>query len=303
MTKKIIILHDNNEWLKPIEESFKKYGLDYEEFDLQHGLIDLDKVPEDAIFFNRVSPSSHLRDRPYAIEHALNFLKLAELHGRKIINGVNSVYLELNKFAQYLSLQKSGAKIPKTIAAIDKHDILEAARQIEYPLIIKPNRGGSGDGVEIFYEEAALKIHLQTNFKISQDGITLVQKYIKPKNDVITRVEFINKELLYAVKITVSGDFHLCPADACQIDTKHCAIDSENQDKFVIDKNFDHPILEKYKDFFTREKYDIGAIEFVEDENDEIYSYDVNSNTNYNCKAQAKAGISGHDILVERLFK
>ena len=46
-------------------------------------------------------------------------------------------------------------------------------------------------------------------FEESVDGLTLVQQYIRPADGTITRVEFIGREFLYAVKVDTSNGFEL----------------------------------------------------------------------------------------------
>ncbi|MBT5828452.1 MAG: alpha-L-glutamate ligase [Alphaproteobacteria bacterium] len=302
MLKTLIILHDNPDWLEPIKQSLNKENINYQDIVLGDGLLDIASKPEDAVYFNRVSPSSHLRGKPDSIEHAISYLGHLNAHNKKVINNLPTQYLELNKFAQYLALEKAGIKIPRTLAALGKESILAAAKKISFPLILKPNRGGSGAGVEIFYNMAEIKQYLKQNIAYSRDGITLIQQYIAPKGGVIRRAEFIGGEFVYVVKIQVSDDFNLCPADSCKVSTSFCPIGESKEHKFTIEKDFKVELLGKYLNFIKQEQYDIAGIEFVIGEDDVIYTYDVNANTNYNSEAEAIAGISAYDKLAKYLL-
>lgn len=301
MSKKLIILHDSVEWLKPIKKSLDKLDINYEDVLMGEGQIDLAKEPEDAIYFNRVSPSSYLRGLPYSIEHAVAYLSYLNSYGRAIINNVETQYLEISKVLQYVSMEKYGIKTPRTVAVAGKKNILSALDCFDYPLIIKTNRGGSGDGVEIFYSEEEVAHYVAREEVSSFDNIFLVQQYIKPKDGVIYRAEFIGGEYVATIKITVSDDFNLCPADACNISMKACPIGETQEDKFVILRDYKPQFLDNYLQFLKEKKYDIAGIEFVISEDGDVYTYDVNSNTNYNSDAEEKAGFSIYDTLAQYL--
>jgi hypothetical protein len=146
----------------------------------------------------------------------------------------------------------------------------------------------------LLLSEQALREHLVSEaFEPSIDGITLVQRYIKAPQPFITRVEFVGGKFLYAVKVDTSQGFELCPADACQIDapalTEVCPAIAPS-DKFQIIRDFRHPLIERWQDFLAFNDIAIAGIEFIVDENGRSFTYDVNTNTNYNPDAEAKDG-------------
>lgn len=295
MSKKLVILHDNEDWLLPITHSLDKLGVQYEDILFGEGVIDFEKEPEDAVYFNRPSPSSHLRGLPYSIEHAISYLSYLNSYNRKIVNNIETQYLEISKVAQYVALKKHAIVVPKTVAAIGQKQISAALEGFSYPLILKSNRGGSGDGVEICYSKEEAENY------VSNDSIVLVQEYIKPKDGVVYRAEFIGGKYVCTMKIKVSDSFNLCPADACNISMKACPIGSEDDGKFTILSDYKPQFLDNYLKFLEVEKYDIAGIEFVISEDGKIYTYDVNSNTNYNSDAERKAGFSIYDELASYL--
>ena len=75
--------------------------------------VDLESVPPEGIFYNRMSASSHTRDHRYAVEMTGTVLAWLESHGRKVINGRRALQLEIRKSEQYLALKKNGIKTPK----------------------------------------------------------------------------------------------------------------------------------------------------------------------------------------------
>ena len=63
--------------------------------------------------------------------------------------------------------------------------------------------------------------------------------------------------------------------------------------RFRIVRDFDHPIIERYRRFLDANGIAVAGIEFITDRTGELYTYDVNTNTNYNGAAEAEAGVYG----------
>jgi len=133
--------------------------------------------------------------------------------------------------------------------------------------------------------------------RIPWDGVTLVQEYIGAPEPFITRVECVGGKFLYAVRADITLGFELCPADVCQIGDAFCPVgqtpSASPAPPFRIVRNFSHPIVERYRRFIVDHGIGIAGIEFITDAAGEIYTYDVNTNTNYNGAAEAEAGIYG----------
>jgi hypothetical protein len=155
----------------------------------------------------------------------------------------------------------------------------------------------------LIYSEAALQEHLTSEpFEDSIDGIMLVQRYIKAPEPFITRVEFIGGQLLYAVRVDTSQGFELCPADACRIEqpSEACPAVAPG-DKFQIVPRFEHALIPAWQSFLAANDIGIAGIEFIEDAHGRPYTYDVNTNTNYNPDAEAKDGRRGMQAIAVHL--
>lgn len=291
MTKKVYVIHENNDWTRHLVARLEELQIPFEAWHLDEGIVNLSEAPPEGIFYNRMSASSHTRNHRYAPELAGAVIDWLEFYDRKVLNGSNALRLEISKVKQYTQLERFGIKVPKTVAAVGKEQIIEAAKSLNtVPFITKHNRAGKGLGVQLFYSLEALQEHLdKPTFEHSVDGITLVQQYIKSPDNSITRVEFIGGEYVYSVRVDTSEGFELCPADACQIGDLFCPVGEEPKDqmKFKIVENNRTELIEKYKQFLKANKIDVAGIEFVVDENGEVYTYDVNTNTNYNSDAEA----------------
>ncbi|MDP4171344.1 MAG: alpha-L-glutamate ligase, partial [Bacillota bacterium] len=60
----------------------------------------------------------------------------------------------------------------------------------------------------------------------------------------------------------------------------------------IID-GFNDSIIEKYETFLLANNIQVAGIEFIRDHDGNIFTYDINTNTNYNADAEAVAGKYG----------
>ena len=292
--KKIYIIHENDEWTAPLKKHLEDLQLPFEDWFLDQGILDLSKEPPQGIFYNRMSASSHTRGHRYAPEYTAAVLAWLQRKGRKVINTEDALRLEVSKVAQYAALSAHGIETPKTIAAIGKEEIIQAAKGFVTPFITKHNRAGKGLGVQLFQNVEALKEYVNgPNFEEPIDGITLIQQYIQAPVPFITRCEFIGGKFFYAVKVDTSEGFELCPADVCQVGDAACPVGEVEKPKFEVINGFSNPILDQYETFLKNNGIQIAGIEFIMDKERKLYTYDVNTNTNYNPDAEAVAGKSG----------
>lgn len=303
---KIYVIHENSAWVEPLQEAFRELELPYEEWFLDEGKLDLSVPPPEGVFYNRMSASSHTRDHRFAPEYTAAVLSWLEAHGRRVVNNSRALQLEISKVAQYVALENVGIKTPRTIAAVGKQHIIEAARRMTGSFITKHNRAGKGLGVKLFHHIDALQDYVNSvQFDPSVDGITLIQQYIRAPQPYITRVEFVGGKFLYAVRVDTSLGFELCPADVCQIGDAFCPVGETATEapapRFQIIEGFNHPIIQRYQRFIADNGIEVAGIEFIVDEAGEIYTYDVNTNTNYNSDAEAAAGVHGMRAIARYL--
>ena len=70
---------------------------------------------------------------------------------------------------------------------------------------------------------------------------------------------------------------------------------SNNPDgnKFMILDNYENPDIEKYETFLKKNNIEIAGTEYITDKKGNMYTYDVNTNTNYNAVAEKKLNKDG----------
>ena len=297
----IYALHENPDWFPPFAAAFVAEGVDYQEWLLVDGSIDLDGEPPEGIYWNRLSASSHTRNHPYAKDYTRALLDWLEANGRRVVNGRSVVETEVSKVRQLSLLKAFGIEVPRTIAVIGKNDLIDAAQGIATPFITKHNQGGKGLGVRRFDDHASFADYVHSpELEEPVDGITLLQEYVRPRDGFITRVETVGYEYLYSISADAArGGFQLCPADACELDASGRPVEAPSL--FALREEFWHPIIERYLAFARRYQIEIAGFEFIETDDGRIVTYDVNTNTNYNPDVEAVAPKSGPREIVRYL--
>ncbi|HAN31727.1 MAG TPA: alpha-L-glutamate ligase [Myxococcales bacterium] len=308
--KNVHVIHENSVWSEPLFGALSARGHDPVDWHLRDFQLRFDESPPQGVFYNRMSASSHTRGHRYAPEMTACVLSWLEANGRKVLNGSRALMLELSKITQYASLQQAGLVTPKTVACMTSEQVLDAFdRFAGAPVITKHNRAGKGLGVKLFRAKDALADYVHgEEFDPSVDGITLVQQYIESPEPFITRVEFIGREFLYAVRVDTSEGFELCPADACAVDSMFCPVDgSSTPEKFQIIEDFaeqpGHPeMLARMAQLMHEQSLDVSAFEFIVDSRGNKFVYDINTNTNYNSDAENAVGVSAMERLADYLI-
>lgn len=302
MDKHIYIIHENDEWVVPLREELKKINAPYKEWHIGKDKINSSNTPPNGVFYNRMSASSHTRGHRYAPEDTKVVLNWLENHNRRIINNSSALKLEISKQMQYQELKKYNIRFPKTFYCKDKNGLLENSNNFDKPFITKHNRGGRGLGIKYFNNASELDKYVNSDqFEPSIDGTTLLQEYIIADPQIITRVEFVNSKLLYAVQVDATEGFELCPADPCNLEEKFCPTNPDGN-KFMILKNCKNTEISKYQSLIKSNGIEIAGIEYIKGKDGQFYTYDINTNTNYNSIAEKKSSFKGMQTIAKFLF-
>jgi hypothetical protein len=301
---RIHVLHENPAWLPPLAEAFDRNGLPWTEWFMHEGSFDLAAPPPPGVFYNRMSASSHTRDHRFAAELTAAVLAWLARWGRRVVNGSGALDLEISKVRQYAALEQYGIATPHTVLIAGRGNVAPAARRHfpDEPVILKPNRGGKGLGVQLFAGSDSLGAFVESDaWQEPVDGLILLQEYVRAPRPVITRAEFVGGRFLYAVEVDTSGGFELCPADACAIGDANCpvgesfgeAVGEAPRDKFTIIDGIPDTLRVRLERFLAAAGIDVAGIEFISDGSGRTLVYDVNTNTNYNPDAELRAGRAG----------
>jgi len=219
LSKPIAIYYEQQHWFRPLFEQLDARGVNWVKVDARNHQYDVAaKEREYSLLFNRMSPSAWQRGIGHGIFYTLNYLSHLEEKGVRVVNGSRAFTHEISKALQCTVLEALGLQYPKAVVINHPSQALSAAEKIGYPLIIKPNIGGSGAGIKKFNSAEELRGAIEENsLSFGIDNVALVQEFFTARDGVITRVEVLGGEYLYAIQIHITGDtFDLCPADICK---------------------------------------------------------------------------------------
>ena len=298
---RIHVLYENPAWVTTLAEALTGLGAPFELMDVSGGMVDLSRLPPAGIYYSRMSASAHTRGHRYAAEFTACLLHWLESHDRLVVNGMPALRLELSKVAQYTALEAHGIRTPKTVVATGPGQVLAAAANFDGAFMTKHNRGGKGLGVYRHESLSTLEAFLDDEqYEEPVDGITLVQEYVASPDGHITRCEFVGGRFLYALRVNTTEGFELCPADACETDGIICPPDSSP--RFQVHSGFASPMISRYERFLRDSGIAIAGIEFIADAQGRTFTYDINTNTNYNRAAEAVAGLDGATAIARYLI-
>jgi hypothetical protein len=293
------LLFENSAWLPPLVSALEREGFPVRPHDLSLGLaVDVSRSPEPGIWLNRMSPSAHTRGHGAAVALMREVLAWLEASGRRVINGSRAFELEISKLRQDVALRRHGISTPKTVLAVGRTRILEAAASFDGPFLTKHNQGGKGLGVRLVNDPSELAAVLDSaGFDAGPNEQIVLQEYIRAPQPYITRVEIVGGKFLFAMKSSTAGGFELCPSDVCQAqkvtaNPEVCPVDgSATFDASPI--TAEDPLVRQYLRFCEAEGIDIAGIEFVQGADGRRYTYDINANTNYNAALGKRIGVDG----------
>ncbi len=171
-------------------------------------------------WINRVNALPSL-GRPSSVVAATGHTLLdLELRGERVINGHRTWSIGVSKRAQGALLDRLGLATPATIPIASPAEAPGAADEIGFPVLVKPNVGGSGTGIERFDGRDDLGDAVADGrLALGIDGTGLVQQIVEPGDGLVHRIEMLGRELFYATDQPVeSGVFNYCAADGCAVD-------------------------------------------------------------------------------------
>jgi hypothetical protein len=222
MNQNLAIYYEHPEWFVKLFAALDRRDIGYTKIDAAHHFFDPEAAPEFDILFNRMSASAYLRGHGNAMFYTQSFLEYLESKGVRVINGAASFAIETSKARHLALLDALGVKYPKTRVINSPEQVIIAARQIGFPLVVKPNIGGRGAGIIKLDSISELEKAVENNqIDLGIDSTALVQKFAKKRGEHINRVETLGGKFLYAIKIYPTEEsFNLCPAEVCIVENQ-----------------------------------------------------------------------------------
>lgn len=261
-----------------------------------------------ALVFNRMSPSAWNRGRADNIFYTLNYLSHLEQQGTRVVNGSQAFRFEISKALQLSLLQGLGLPYPRSRVIHHPSEAPAAASGFRFPVVVKPNIGGSGAGIVRFDSAAQLESAAAKGINLGLDGTGLVQEFIPAKDGHIVRVETIGYKYLYGIKVFTSGEtFDLCPADICKTSdgtelNTSCVIEGPKSGLRVEAYQPAAGIIADVERIFAATKIEVGGVEYIIDARDgRLYYYDINALSNFVADGPTLLGFDPFVRLVDYL--
>ena len=304
------IYYEHPDWFRPLFAELDRRGLAYDRIPAGSHRFDPAAPAEYAVVFNRMSPSAYLRGKGHAIFYTADYLHYLEQRRVRVINGSRAWRIETSKARQLELLNELGLPFPRARVINHPSQAYDAAEGFRFPIIVKPNIGGSGAGVRRFDTPEGLRRFAEAGEgDLGIDYTALVQEYIPQQEGRIVRVEVLNGSYLYAIRIYTPGDsFNLCPADVCQrvdgaeLERAACAIDAPKNGLRVEGYTPPREIIENVERIMDRAGIEIGGVEyFIDDRDGKLYYYDINALSNFVADAPRIVGFDPFARLVDWL--
>jgi len=311
------VVYEHPAWFAPLFAELDRREIPHDRIDLSAHAFDPDRraVPW-SLVLNRLSPSAYLRGHGQAIAYGREFLRYLETAGADVVNGSDAFTLEISKVAQVLLLQRLGLRAPRTRVINHPSQAPDAAAGLDFPVIVKPNIGGSGAGMQRFETPEALTRTVDAGLlSPGIDHIGLVQEFLPARGGHIVRVEVLDGRFLYAIKVYPNPEagFNLCPADICHPDTGAAApAQAPSADLCPIDlpkvalkvEGYTPPeaVVRAVVAITRAARIDLGGVEYlVNDRDGEVHYYDINALSNFVTDAVRIVGFDPYAALVDYL--
>jgi len=310
----IAIYYEHPHWFGPLFTELERRGTPHARLHAAVHRFDPADQPSYALVLNRMSPSAWLRGHGHAVFYTHHFLGHLERHGVRVVNGTRAFVAETSKALQVSLLDRLGLPYPRTRVINSPAEAAGAAAGLRFPIVVKPNVGGSGAGVRRFDTPQALAAAAADGgggggLELGPDQTALVQEFIPAEEGRITRVEVLGGRFLYAIRVYSAGDtFNLCPADVCQttdgaeLARAACPVDAPRNGLRVEGYTPPPDVVANVERIAAACGIEVGGIEYVIDARDgRLYYYDVNALSNFVADAPRVVGFDPFARLADYL--
>lgn len=256
---KIAFLYEHPTWTRSTVTAIRARGVEVETLDMAtfQWRSDEPPAPFDR-WINRVNSMPSSGRSPAVVTATGQLLSWLELHGQPVINGSVAQRIGYSKALQAALFAESGMLTPACTAVDDPAAAVQAAEAIGFPILTKPNVGGSGVGIQRFDRSEALAAAVaagEIDFGI--DGTGVVQQVIESSDGLVYRIEMLGTELLYTTAQPISTDgFNYCAVDGTAAEDPASRVQ-------LVDPG--EEAARQAADFMTAANADVGSVEFMID--------------------------------------
>lgn len=309
---RIAVLYEHPEWFVPLFAELDRRGVAYDRLLAhEHRFDPTERRSPHALIVNRMSPSAYTRGHTQAIFYTLQYLAYLKEIGAKVLNGYDAYLYEFSKARQLGLYQRLGLRHPRARVINHPSQAPMAAEGLTFPVVVKPNIGGSGAKIVKFNSPDELREASESasgGLDLGIDHTALVQEYLPAEGDSIVRVEILGGEYLYAIRLFLTaGEFNLCPADYCRVPAQQAAAGLADgvSGRGVPVEAYRPPahIIEQVKQITTAAHIEVGGVEYLINARDgQEYFYDINALSNFVADAPNVVGFDPFPKLVDYIL-
>jgi hypothetical protein len=217
-----------------------------------------------------------------------------------VVNGSEAYGFEISKARQLRLLERLDVAHPRARVINHPIEAVAASHGLTYPVLVKPNIGGSGAGITSFdTPEALARAADAGELEFGPDDTALVQEHLTPEGNTIVRVEFLDGRYLYAIRITLMpNSFNLCPADYCELPGVADGVSGRG----LPIEGYAPPdsVVEEAGRLLTATGADLGGVEYlIDSKTGQPSFYDINALSNFVADAPNVVGFDPFVNLVD----
>jgi len=305
----LAVYYEHPDWFRPLFAELARRRLPHVRLHAPDHVFDPAQPAPFALVFNRMSPSAYTRGHGDTVFYTLAFLAYLERRRVRVVNGYRAFATETSKALQLALLERLGLAYPRARVIHHPTQAPRVAADLRFPVVVKPNIGGSGVGVRRFDTVGDLADAARNGLALGPDGTALVQEFLPAADASIVRVEVLGGRFLYAIRIHTPGDsFNLCPADVCrrsdglELERTACPVDAPKNGMTVECESPPPEVVAEVERLMKAAGIEIGGVEYLVDARDgRRYYYDVNALSNFVADAPRVVGFDPVERLVDYL--
>ena len=227
-----------------------------------------EEILGEGLIVNRVSTLLAEKDRTRANRIADAF-RGWEDEGRSVVNGSHCFQVGCSKLAQANLFKECGVRTPRTLLALPGGRALPGRA-----VLLKPPAGGFGKGIRRLADDEPAPEDL---FNSQESWIE--QEILTPADGCVHRIEILGPDILYEARSPVSPN---------QFD--YCLAHPEPEVVLLPPFEINPEIAEAVKKIVRAARMELGAVEYLLDENGDAFFIDLNPVSSLHPGASAVLG-------------
>ena len=258
----ISILTDVPEWVRPLVSLLESRGTSV------HVTDDPEEIVANGLTVNRVSALLAERDKARA-DRITHSLQAWEAEGRSVVNGSLCFQIGYSKLAQAKLFTECGVLTPQTYPAVPGGRAIQGKA-----VLLKPPAGGFGRGIRRLEDGEPAPDGL-----FSRDEGWIEQELLTAADGCVHRVEVLGSDVLYEARSPVQAD-----------QFNYCLAHPESDVTLWPPRDIAPKVTESVKKILRAAKMELGAVEYLLDEEDNPIFIDLNPVSSFHPGATAVLG-------------